>query len=118
MVHVQIVKLLHPLMHPIFFLFLLFFRCLFVSLSVYLFILPGTKLMAGCNINKRLSQQPALGALIFVRSFVACKANFCSHLASVVHFHCGKIASYFTHSSWCRRSYLSFVLGSQKLFPP
>ena len=37
--------------------------------------------------NKRLSQQPALGALTFLRSFVASKANFCSHLlASLVHF--------------------------------
>ena len=37
--------------------------------------------------NKRLSQQPALGALTFLRSFVAGKANFCSHLlASLVHF--------------------------------
>ena len=35
----------------------------------------------------RLSQQPALGALTFLRSFVAGKANFCSHLlASLVHF--------------------------------
>ena len=29
---------------------------------------------------------PALGALTFLQSFVAGKANFCSHLASVVHF--------------------------------
>ena len=37
--------------------------------------------------NKRLSQQPALGALTFLRSFVAGKENFCSHLlASLVHF--------------------------------
>ena len=37
--------------------------------------------------NKRLLQQPALGALTFLRSFVAGKANICSHLlASVVHF--------------------------------
>ena len=37
--------------------------------------------------NKRLSQQPALGALIFLRSSVAGKANFCSQLlASLVHF--------------------------------
>ena len=32
------------------------------------------------NNNKRLSQQPALGALTFLRSFVAGTANFCSHL--------------------------------------
>ena len=37
------------------------------------------------NNNKRPSQQPALGALTFLRSFVTGKANFCSHLASVVH---------------------------------
>ena len=38
-------------------------------------------------IYMRLSQQPALGALTFLRSFVAGKANFCSHLlASLVHF--------------------------------
>ena len=37
--------------------------------------------------NKRLSRQPTLGALTFLRSFVAGKlANFCRHLASVVHF--------------------------------
>ena len=39
------------------------------------------------NSNKRLLQQPALGAIIFLRSFVAGKANFCSQLpASLVHF--------------------------------
>ena len=38
-------------------------------------------------LYKRLSQQPALGALTFLRSFVAGKANFCSHLlASLVQF--------------------------------
>ena len=37
--------------------------------------------------NKRLPQQPALGALTFLRSFVAGKANFCSQLlASLMHF--------------------------------
>ena len=37
--------------------------------------------------NKRLTQQPALESLTFLRSFVAGKANFCSHLlASLVHF--------------------------------
>ena len=37
--------------------------------------------------TRRLSQQPALGALTFLRSFVAGKANFCSHLLeSLVHF--------------------------------
>ena len=37
--------------------------------------------------NKRLLQQPALGAITFLRSFVAGKANFCSQLlASLVHF--------------------------------
>ena len=37
--------------------------------------------------TSRLSQQPALGALPFLRSFVAGKANFCSHLlAPFVHF--------------------------------
>ena len=44
----------------------------------------------GCGFlkgNKRLSQQPALGAITFLRSFVAGKANFCSQLlASLVHF--------------------------------
>ena len=39
------------------------------------------------KMNKMLSQQPALGALTFLRSFVAGKANFCSQLlASLVHF--------------------------------
>ena len=39
------------------------------------------------HTNKRLSQQPALGALTFLRSFIAGKANFCSHLlASLEHF--------------------------------
>ena len=38
------------------------------------------------DLNKRLLQQPALGALTFLRSFVAGKANFCSQLlASLVH---------------------------------
>ena len=37
--------------------------------------------------NKRLLQQTALGAITFLRSFVAGKANFCSQLlASLVHF--------------------------------
>ena len=36
--------------------------------------------LAGYNMNKRLSQQPALGALTFSQSFVAGKANFCSQL--------------------------------------
>ena len=42
-----------------------------------------------CNFtkNKRPSQQPALGALTFLRSFFADKANFYSHLfSSLVHF--------------------------------
>ena len=42
-----------------------------------------------CNFtkNKRPSQQPAFGALTFLRSFVAGKANFYSHLlSSLVHF--------------------------------
>ena len=54
--------------------------------------------------NKRMSQQPALGALTFSRSFVASKANFCSHLlASLVHFTVVK-------------SQAVLFLGSQKLF--
>ena len=66
--------------------------------------------------NKRLSQQPALGALTFLRSFVAGKANFCSHLlASLVHFTVVKSQAIY-HLSWGRRSYSSFLLGSQKLF--
>ena len=41
----------------------------------------------GTAKNKRLSQQPALGALTFLRSFVAGRANFCSQLlASLVRF--------------------------------
>ena len=37
--------------------------------------------------NKRLLQQPALGAITFLRNFVAGKVNFCSQLlASLVHF--------------------------------
>ena len=37
--------------------------------------------------NERLLQQPALGAIAFLRSFVTGKANFCSQLlASLVHF--------------------------------
>ena len=65
--------------------------------------------------NKRLSQQPALGTLTFLRSFVAGKANFCSHHASVVHFTVVKsqaillirlgVAEVIYHSSWGRRSY-------------
>ena len=66
--------------------------------------------------NKRLSQQPALGALTFLRSFVAGKANFCSHpIASLVHFTvvksqailiiCLGVAKVIYHSSWGRRSY-------------
>ena len=68
------------------------------------------------SFNKRLSQQPALGALIFLRSFVAGKVNFCSHLlASFVHFTVAKshailiihlgIAEVIYHSSWGRRNY-------------
>ena len=41
----------------------------------------------GNKLNNRLSQLPALGALTFLRSFVAGKASFCNHLlASLVHF--------------------------------
>ena len=65
---------------------------------------------------KRLSQQPVLGALTFLRSFVAGKANFCSHLlASLVHFTVVKsqailiirlgVTEVIYHSSWGRRSY-------------
>ena len=37
--------------------------------------------------NKRLLQEPALGAMTFLRSFVAGKVNFCSQpLASLVQF--------------------------------
>ena len=68
------------------------------------------------NENKRLSQQPELGALTFLRSFVAGKANFCSHLlASLVHFTVVKsqailiirlgVAEIIYHSYWGRRSY-------------
>ena len=66
--------------------------------------------------NMRLSQQPALGALTFLRSFVAGKANFCSHLlTSVVHFTVVKsqaillirlgVTEIIYHSFWGRRSY-------------
>ena len=84
-------------------------------------------LNAELNVNKRLSQQPALEVLTFLRSFVAGKANFCSHLiTSLVHFSVVKsqailiirlgVAEVVYHSSWGHRRYLSFVLGSQKLF--
>ena len=76
--------------------------------------------------NKRLSQQPALGALTFLRSFVAGKANFCSHLASVVHFTVVKsqaillirlgVAQVIYHSSWGRRSYFRRNLISSASF--
>ena len=66
--------------------------------------------------NKRLSQQPAIGALKFLRNFVAGKANFCSYLlASLVYFTVVKmqailiirlgVAEVIYHSSWGRRSY-------------
>ena len=44
-----------------------------LKLPMEMEVLPVTK-------NKRLSQQSALGALTFLRSFVTGKANFCSHL--------------------------------------
>ena len=58
--------------------------------------------------NKRLSQQPALGALTFLRSFVAGKANFCNQLlASLLHLTVVK-----------SQAILIIRLGSQKLFRP
>ena len=77
--------------------------------------------------NKRLSQQPALGALTFLRSFVAGKANFCSHLlASLVHFTVVKsqailiirlgVAEVIYHSSWGRTSYFRRNLISSASF--
>ena len=43
---------------------------------------PSARVTRGCH-----NMQPALGALTFLRSFVAGKANFCSQLlASLVHF--------------------------------
>ena len=68
------------------------------------------------SLNKRLSQQPALGALTLLRSFVIGKANFCSHLlASLVHFTVVKsqailiirlgVTDVIYHSSWGCRSY-------------
>ena len=76
----------------------------------------GTQNHYEFKYNKRLSQQPALRALTFLRSFVAGKANFCSHLlASLVHFTVVKsqailiirlgVAEVIYHSSWGRRSY-------------
>ena len=77
------------------------------------------------SYNKRLSQQPALEALTFLQSFVAGKANFCSHLlASLVHFTVVKsqailiirlgVAEIIYHSSWGRRSYFrrNFISSS------
>ena len=66
--------------------------------------------------RKRLSQQPALGALTYLQSFVAGKANFCNHLlASLVHFTVVKsqailiirlgVTEVIYHSSWGHRSY-------------
>ena len=64
--------------------------------------------------NKRPSQQPALGALTFLRSFVAGRANFCSHLpASLVHFTVVKSQAIFSipaswgHKSYFRRNFIS-----------
>ena len=53
-------------------------------------------------------QQPALGALTFLRSFVAGRANFCSHLlASLVHFTVVKSQAILSiPASWGHRSYL------------
>ena len=58
-------------------------------------------------MNKRPSQQPALGALKFLRSFVAGRANFCSHLlASLVHFTVVKSQAILSiPASWGDRSY-------------
>ena len=60
-----------------------------------------------CLYNKRQSQQPALGALTFLRSFVAGRANFCSHLlASLVHFTVVKSQAILSiPASWGHRSY-------------
>ena len=65
-------------------------------------------------MNKRPSQQPALGALTFLRSFVAGRANFCSHLlASLVHFTLVKsqailsIPTSWGHRSYFRRNFIS-----------
>ena len=82
------------------------------------FLVPFLHFYLDCNFNynKRLSQQPALGALTFLRSFVAGKTNLCSHLlASLVHFTVVKlqailiirigVAKVIYHSSWGRRSY-------------
>ena len=58
--------------------------------------------------NNRLLQQPALGALTFLRSFVVGKANFCSQLlASLVHFTVVK-----------SQAILIIRLGVTELFPP
>ena len=64
--------------------------------------------------NKRPLQQPALGALTFLRSFVAGRANFCSHLlASLVHFIVVKsqailsIPASWGHRSYFRRNFIS-----------
>ena len=66
------------------------------------------------NDNKRPSQQPTLGALTFLRSFVAGRANFCSHLlASLVHFTVVKsqailsIPASWGHRSYFRRNFIS-----------
>ena len=78
-------------------------------------------------LYKRLSQQPVLGALTFLRSFVAGKANFCNHLlASLVHFTVVKLqailiirlrgAEVIYHSSWGRRSYFRRNLISSASF--
>ena len=66
--------------------------------------------------NKRPSQQPALGALTFLRSFVAGRANLCSHLlASLVHFTVVKsqailsILASWGHRSYFCRNFISFA---------
>ena len=88
------------------------------TLPFEFFLVPFLHFYLDCNFNynKRLSQQPALGALTFLRSFVAGKTNLCSHyLASLVHFTVVKsqailiirlgVAEVIYHSSWGRRSY-------------
>ena len=88
--------------------------------------LKGTvahKVIACCN--KRLSQQPALGALTFLQNFVAGKANFCSHLlASLVHFTvvksqailiiCLGVAEVIYHSSWGISAVTLYLLPASK----
>ena len=72
----------------------------------------GASWRLGADLHKRLSQQPALGALTFLRSFVAGRANFCSHfLASLVHFTVVKSQATLSIPASKRRKFLPRWIG-------